>query len=126
MATFNRRGDQPDHAERAARAALALQQSTAAIADDHPEWPRFRAGVDSGEAMVGVVGAEGGRSYAVIGDAVNLAARLEALAPVGGVAIGGQTLRALADAQVESLGSVAVKGKAEPVEAFLLRSVGRS
>ncbi len=126
MATFNRRGDQPDHAERAARAALALQQSTAAIADDHPEWPRFRAGVNSGEAMVGVVGAEGGRSYTVIGDAVNLAARLEALAPVGGVAIGGQTLRALADAQVESLGSVAVKGKAEPVEAFLLRSVGRS
>jgi class 3 adenylate cyclase len=126
MATFNRRGDQPDHAVRAARAALALQESTAAIAADHPEWPRFRAGVNSGEAMVGVVGAEGGRSYTVIGDTVNLAARLEALAPIGGVAIGPETRRALGNPEVDALGSVEVKGKAEPVEAFLLRSVDPS
>jgi adenylate cyclase len=123
MATFNRRGDQPDHADRAARAALALQRAAAGVAADHPEWPRFRAGVNSGAAMVGVVGTEGGRSYTVIGDTVNLAARLEAAAPVGGVVIGAETLRRLDGAEVESLGEVELKGKDQAVEVFLLRSI---
>ncbi len=72
MVTFNTRGDQPDHAVRATRAGLALQRETARMVEHHPGWPRFRVGVNSGEAMVGLVGAEGGRSYTVIGDTVNL------------------------------------------------------
>jgi class 3 adenylate cyclase len=123
MATFNTRGDQPDHAERAARAALELQRATSALHESHPEWPRFRVGINTGEAMVGVVGAAGGRSYTVIGDTVNLAARLEGAAPVGGVALGSGTLRALPGARVRPLGAVRVKGKAEPVDAFVLEAV---
>src|ERR671916_2621139 len=110
MATFNTRGDQPDHALRAASAALALQRETTALAERNPDWPRFRAGVNSGEALVGVVGAAGGRSYTVIGDTVNLAARLEGAAPVGGVALGAETLRTLPSARVRSLGAIEVKG----------------
>ena len=121
MATFNTRGDQPDHAERAARAALGIRDATETVAREHPGWPRFRVGVNSGQAMVGVLGAEGGRSYTVIGDTVNVAARLEAAAPEGGVAIGAETLRLLGDMPVEPLGPVHAKGKAEPVEAYLLR-----
>jgi adenylate cyclase len=120
MATFNRRGDQPDHALRAARAALAIQEAAAAIADQHPGWPRFRAGVNTGEAAVGVLGTAGGRTHTVIGDTVNLAARLEAEAPVGGVAVGPETVRRLVGARTESLGRLQVKGKAEPVEAHRL------
>ena len=61
MATFNTRGDQPDHAQRAAAAALDVQRETAALAADHPDWPRFRVGVNTGEALVGILGAgEGG------------------------------------------------------------------
>ncbi|MEX1141216.1 MAG: adenylate/guanylate cyclase domain-containing protein [Thermoleophilaceae bacterium] len=123
MATWGTRGDQPDHAERAVRAALALQAETARIADEHPEWPRFRAAVNSGEAMVGVLGVESGRSYTVIGDTVNLAARLEGQAPVGGVAIGSTTLRLLDGARVSSLGTIRVKGKRDPVEAWLLEGL---
>lgn len=123
MASFNRRGDQPDHAQRAARAALSLQEATAGLAGEHPGWPRFRVGVNSGPALVGVLGAEGGRSYTVIGDMVNLAARLEATAPVGGVAIGAETVRPLEGAQVEPRGEIEVKGKAEPVEVFILQSI---
>ena len=126
MATFNRRGDQPDHAQRAARAALALQRATEQVADEHPGGPRFRVGVNSGSALVGVLGAEGGRSYPVVGDTLNLAARLEGAAPVGGVAIGADTLARLDGPQVERVGTVAVKGRAEPVEVFVLRSIGRS
>ena len=120
MATWGTRGDQPDHPRRAVEAALALQRETAGLAEEHPDWPRFRVGINSGEAMVGVLGAESGRSYTVIGDTVNLASRLEAEAPAGGVVIGQGTLSALPGASVRTLGEVRVKGKREPVEAYLL------
>ncbi len=120
MATWGTRGDQPDHAQRAVRAALAVQRETSAIADQHPGWPRFRAGVNTGEALVGVLGAESGRSYTVIGDTVNLAARLESHAPAGRVVIGPATLRAIPGLRVESLGGVRVKGRGEPVDAYLV------
>lgn len=120
MVTFNTYDNQPDHAARAARAALALQEATSAIADQHPGWPRFRVGVNTGPAVAGVVDTTGGRTFTAIGDTVNLAARLEANAPVGGVALGAETVRRLPGAQVESLGVLPVKGKAEPVEAYRL------
>jgi adenylate cyclase len=123
MATFNRRGDQPDHALRAARAGLAIQASTSEVAREHPGWPRFRVGVNSGPAVVGVVGAVGGRSYTVIGDSVNLASRLETLAPVGKVAIGEGTRVQLKGARTVHLGSVAVKGIAHEVDVFVLESM---
>jgi adenylate cyclase len=120
MATWGTRGDQPDHAERAVNAAAALQVETSRLADANPDWPRFRAAVNSGEALVGVVGAESGRSYTVIGDTVNVAARLESGAPTGGVVVGGATLRAVPGLRATSLGELQVKGKREPVDAYLL------
>jgi adenylate cyclase len=121
MATFNARGDQPDHAARAARAALAIQTAAEQVAVEHPDWPRFRVGINSGEVAVSLLGTEGGRTHTVIGDAVNLAARLEANAPVGGVAIGPATLSLLGTgARVESLGRISVKGKAEPIDVYRL------
>jgi adenylate cyclase len=120
MATWGTRGDQPDHAERAVSAAAALQVETSRLAAEHPDWPRFRAAVNSGRALVGVVGAESGRSYTVIGDTVNVAARLESRAPTGGVVVGGATLRAVPGLRATSLGEIEVKGKREPVDAYLL------
>ena len=123
VATFNTRGDQPDHAMRAARAALEVLRASEPAGTAHPDWPRFRIGVNSGEAMVGVVGAREGKSYTVIGDTVNVAARLQGAAPVGAVAIGSRTLGALAGARVRTLGRVALKGKREPVEAYVLEDL---
>jgi adenylate cyclase len=121
MVTFNTRGDQPDHALRATRAGLALQRETARILERHPGWPRFRVGVNSGEAMVGLVGAEGGRGYTVIGDTVNLASRLEGQAKAGEVVVGAETYRALPyGTKAEPLGGVLVKGKEAPVEAYVV------
>jgi adenylate cyclase len=124
VATFNTRGDQPDHAARAARASLHVIRAADAIGEGHPDWPRFRVGVNSGEAMVGVVGAREGKSYTVIGDTVNVAARLQGAAPVGGVAIGPGTLRDLPGARVRALGRVELKGKSELVEAYVLEALG--
>ncbi|MEA2281049.1 MAG: adenylate cyclase [Solirubrobacteraceae bacterium] len=123
MATFNRRGDQHDHPLRAARAALAIQRSTGELAAQHPDWPRFRVGVNTGEALVGVLGAAGGRTHTAIGDTVNLASRLEGTAPVGGVVLGPETARRIQGAVTEPMGTVTVKGKSEPVEPRLLVSL---
>jgi class 3 adenylate cyclase len=120
MATWGTRGDQPDHARRAVEAALAVQRETGRIAEEHPGWPRFRAAVNTGEVLVGVLGAESGRSYTVIGDTVNLAARLESQAPPGRVVIGGNTLRALPGTRVEALEAIRVKGRSDPVDAYLV------
>ena len=59
VATFNGRDDQPDHALRAAQAALALQRELARLAIEHPDWPQMRIGVNSGEAVLREVGGEG-------------------------------------------------------------------
>ncbi len=117
MASFNVHGDQPDHAERAVRAALALQREASAVARDNPEWPRFRAGVNTGPARTGVVGAE----FTPLGDTVNLASRLEGQAEAGQVVIGGATYGRLPDGtQVEALSARRVKGKEAPVEAYVV------
>ena len=109
----------------AARTALAFQAEAAEIAAGHPEWPRFRAGVNSGEVLAGVVGAPTGhRKLGVVGDTVNLAARLEAAAPVGAVVVGAQTAAALPPrAVLERLPPLQVKGKEGPVEAYVLHAL---
>jgi adenylate cyclase len=124
MVTFNKRGDQPDHARLAASAGLALQEATGLVAATHPNWPRFRVGINSGPASVSLLGTEGGRTHTVIGDVVNVASRIEGKAPAGGVAIGPGTLAALKGAaRAESIGLLELKGKADPVEAFRLISL---
>jgi len=127
MATFNSRGDMPDHAVRAAGAALALQRNLTAIADANPGWPRLRVGVNSGEAVVREMGGHGFVAYVVVGDTVNTASRLESEAPEGGVLIGAATRRALPEGSVvEATPPLRVKGKQEAVEAYLLRALPAS
>jgi class 3 adenylate cyclase len=124
MATFNSRGDQPDHAARAARAALELQRELTGLADANPGWPRLRVGINSGEAMVRELGGHGYVAYAVVGDTVNTGSRLEGQAPVGEVLIGPETYRLLPDgAVVEAMPGVIVKGRDAPIDAYLLRAV---
>ena len=121
VATFNSRGDQPDHALRAARAALALQDAVGALADEHPGWPRLRIGVNSGEAVVREVGGDGHVAYTLVGDTVNTGSRLEGLAPRGGVLIGARTRSELPDgARVGPRTGLRLKGKNELVSAYEL------
>ena len=126
MAIFNKQGDMPDHPERAARAALLLQAEAERIAAAHPKWPRFRTAVNSGAVVAAVVGGSSGhRKHGVVGDTVNLAARLEAAAPAGSVLVGAATYdRLLPGAIAERLPPLQVKGKDEPVNAYLLLALG--
>lgn len=121
MVTFNSRGDQTDHALRAAEAALALQRELTAVADANPGWPRLRIGVNSGLASVREMGGDGFVTYAVVGDTVNTASRLESLAPEGGVLIGAETRGALPEeTPVAALPGLRLKGREEAVDAYLL------
>jgi len=125
MVTFNKRGDQSDHAARAAGAGLALQEATLRLAARHPEWPRFRVGINSGQVSVSLLGAEGGRTHTIVGDTVNIASRIEGSAPAGGVAIGPDTKASLPNAVTTPLGELHLKGRQEPLEVHLLTALQR-
>jgi adenylate cyclase len=112
----------PGHERAAAVAALAFQEHVGALAAAHPDWPRFRAGVNSGRASIGIT-AEA-REETVRGDAVNISARLEGQARAGEIVIGEATRAALGPGAVtEDLGELPVKGKERPVHAHVLRSL---
>jgi class 3 adenylate cyclase len=127
MVVFESSEAVPNHALHAARAGLLFQRVATRIADEHDSWPRFRLGINSGSVHAGVVGgARGHRKYGYVGDVVNVASRLESEAPVGGVLIGEETFRLVgARAVVEPVSPLRVKGKREPVIAYVLHRLDR-
>lgn len=79
----------------------------------------MRTGINTGNVTAGNIGTERKQQYTVIGDSVNVACRLEALAPENGILISDSTfLEVKRQIAVKSLGIVPVKGKAEGVEVF--------
>jgi adenylate cyclase len=125
MVVFNASDDQPDHALRATRAGLDLQHAALEVSAGRPGCPRFRVGINTGPAIVGNVGTREQRSFTAVGDTTNLASRLQGHAEPGQVVIGETTFRTIGDAvRVEPLGKLQVKGKADPVAAYVLISLG--
>ena len=78
-----------DDADRAVRAALAMQATLRDFREEHPaDELRMRIGVNTGEVLVGTVA---GTDYTAMGDVVNTASRLQQLAPPGAVLVGDAT-----------------------------------
>jgi adenylate cyclase len=119
LAVFNAAGGESDHAERAVRAGVSIIDSARSVATANPGWPMFRVGVNTGRAVVGNVGVEGRRTFTVIGDTTNVAARLLAAAEPGSVVASAATWAAL-EGRIDgvALGAIALKGKRDPVEAW--------
>ncbi len=112
------------HARHAVLAALAMKARLAALEPElHTHgWPplRIRIGINSGLMNVGNMGSEFRVAYTVLGDAVNLAARLEGAAKQYGVTIviSETTRAAVADVVCRELDRARVKGRAQPVTLF--------
>jgi adenylate cyclase len=119
MAVFGAPLDMPDHAERAIRTALEMQERLAEWNSERKEGPslRIRIGINSGKAVAGEIGSINKKEYTVLGDTVNTASRLESgVAKPGKVVIGENTYK-LAEGLFEcrSLGTIALKGKEREV-----------
>jgi class 3 adenylate cyclase len=123
MAIFNAPCPQPDHAPRAARAALRLRRDLARYHADLDEEFRMSVGMGivSGEAVVGNIGALEFLHYTAVGDTVNLAKRLEELALGGEILMAASTASALDGlAHYEPRGLAPIRGRSERVPVYAL------
>jgi PAS domain S-box-containing protein len=127
LALWNAPDPQPDHALRAARAALTiLERSVQAhhLFTDPSQHLRFHIGISSGEAMVGNVGTRDLFNYTAVGDTVNVAQRLETAAGAGQVLIDQTTYKIIANwALASEKEPMLVKGKAQPVVVYDLHGL---
>jgi class 3 adenylate cyclase len=120
---FNAPTPQPDHALQAVGAGLdlvaAFKQATS------PERPiSVCIGINTGDVVVGNIGTPQLMNYTAIGDAMNLAQRLQELAGPNEVLIGSGTRELLQDAVlVEALGRRPVRGRSEPIFPYRVLAV---
>jgi len=131
MALFGAPLEDPDHADNAVRCALAMQGR---LAELNAVWrqqgrPELASGIgiNSGEMVAGNLGSEKIQSYTVIGDNVNLGARIESLCKEYSAEILISEFtesRLSSDYAARELGEVTVKGKTQPVGIFQIPGAG--
>ncbi len=130
MAFWNAPLDDPDHAKNAVRAAQAMRQKLVELnrgweAEAQASGKIFRPvrmgiGINTGECCVGNYGSQQHFNYSLLGDAVNLASRIESLSKIYGIdlVIGEETAARLGDPQLIEIDLVAVKGKKQAVRVY--------
>jgi adenylate cyclase len=125
MANWGAPVARPDDADRALRAAIEMQREMRAINEKRgPGETRFEIGIgiNWGEVFVGNVGSPRRLEYTVIGDAVNVASRLCSGARAGEIIVSGSLLEQLdSKPEVESLGSVRLRGRANATASYRVR-----
>jgi class 3 adenylate cyclase len=126
MALFNAPQNQPDHAWRAVRAAIAVQRRMAELTVNWKYKVHFSVGLHTGEAVIGNIGSSSLRNYTAIGDTVNLAKRIQEMAASDQVLLSQDTYESALtmapntgpysqEAVVAySLGSMTIRGRSKP------------
>lgn len=123
MVFFGDPEPQDDHALRCVRAAMEMQAKVRQLKEKWEAERRMpiqiRIGINTGKVVVGNMGSARRLSYTVLGAPVNLAQRLEASAPVGGILISARTNELVRpQVQTRSLGSIQVKGLTEGIPVY--------
>jgi adenylate cyclase len=129
MATFGASDFQPDHVERAMAAAIGLIGANEALNRRYAADWGFRlevgVGIASGSVVVGAVGSSDRSELGVLGDAVNVAARLVVNAGPGEVLMTGTVYRAVAAMlQSELTNQSAVRGRSGSLEIYRMALIG--
>lgn len=119
MATYNVPLDQKDHALNAVKTGLEMQQVSKSLGN-----LKYGIGINTGPAIVGNIGSERRLDYTVIGDSVNLGARLCSKAEGDKVLISESTYQLVKDrVKVKPLGEITVKGKEKPIKVYSVLSL---
>jgi class 3 adenylate cyclase/DNA-binding NarL/FixJ family response regulator len=123
MAVFGAPDPLPNHAERALRCAIAMQGRQGELNAEGwsvagMESMGVGIGVNTGPVIAGTVGGAGRFEYTVVGDAVNVASRLQHEAGAGEIVAAASTVAAAPSVRCESIGIRHVKGREEAVEVF--------
>ncbi len=121
LATFNVPVSDAAHASNAVRAADAMLTSVAG-SEYAGERLNIRIGINTGNVVAGAIGAKGRLNYTVHGDAVNLAARLEAMNKEFGtrLLISDSTAARLEDFELTTIGTITARGQSHSLEVFTL------
>lgn len=128
MAVFSAPYQTPDDAANAVRAAVAQQKKILELAEKWKAQGKREftvgMGINTGDVVMGNLGASSRMNYTVIGDNVNLAARLYNVAKAGEIIISDYTYQEVADFVVaDELEPVTVKGKKDPIRIYNIRDV---
>jgi CHASE2 domain-containing sensor protein/class 3 adenylate cyclase len=122
LALFGAPQRQPDHAERAVNAALAIDAAAEAFRAAQQAagvaWGATRIGVHSGQALVGNIGTRSRLKYGAVGDVLNTASRIEALNKQVGtrVLVSAGTAARCETHLLRPIGVFLIRGKAQPIE----------
>jgi len=127
LAIWNSPDQQEDHALRAVRAAVGIMRralATHSLIPDPDQHLVFRIGISTGQAMVGNVGTKDLFNFTAIGDAVNLAQRLQMAAQPRQILLHKDTYDFVAEHVLASpLTPMIVKGRVQPAEVYELRGL---
>jgi adenylate cyclase len=120
MAIFNAPLDMPDHAAQAVRSCAAFLGELKKFNQAHPEKEfKVRCAINTGPVVAGNVGAAAHIKYTVLGDTVNVAARLSKTPQVNSIVVGERTYeRVKGTFKTKDLGEMALKGKEKPQHAY--------
>ncbi len=123
LALFGAPVSHEDDAERALRVAVEMHRELARLVQDLPHDAELtlHVGVNSGHGIARILGSEARMDYAVLGDSVILAQRLESAAPSGETYVSEMTVRLTEDVfEFEPVGELTLKGKSAPVATWRL------
>lgn len=120
MAIFNAPIDMPNHAEMAVRACIKLIQDVAKFREANPDLAfNVRCGVNTGPVVAGNVGTSTRMEYTVLGDPVNVAARLTKQPVLNSVVVGERTFEMLQGTfKARDLGEIVLRGRDKPLRAY--------
>ena len=125
MAVFGLVEAREDDPENAVRAALGIRQALSDLNQDlESHWGmrlQMRIGIHTGPVVVSLLAERKGMEFVVVGDAVNLASRLQAVAPMDGILISHNTYQHVrGNFIVQTVNPIRVKGKSEAIQAYVV------